>query len=288
MTGDLTVQRLDDAAAFLAATEQLRSRDPILTNVLASVSLAVVAGRRYDGAAWWLVRDTTTGSPGEVVGAAMLTPPFPLTVSPMPDVAARALGLALRDEAARGALAIAEIGGPPEAAVAVAAAVVPGAVPVMEELVHVLDVLTPATGVPGGARPAARDDIDLVRDWLADFAAEAGVPPSHDDDALRARLDTGSLLLWLDAHGTPVSLAGHAPPVAAPTGTVVRIGPVWTPPQHRRQGYAAAVTGHVAAQLASTGATVMLFTDASNPTSNGVYARLGFRVVGAWVQLALA
>ena len=31
----------------------------------------------------------------------------------------------------------------------------------------------------------------------------------------------------------------------------------------------------------------MLFTDASNPTSNGVYARLGFRVVGSWVQLAL-
>jgi predicted GNAT family acetyltransferase len=114
----------------------------------------------------------------------------------------------------------------------------------------------------------------------------AGLPPCRTT-TLRARLDSGSLLLWLDADGTPVAGRPRTASGDAP-GTVARIGPVWTPPQHRRQGYAAAVTGHVAAQLASTGATVMLFTDASNPTSNGVYARLGFRVVGAWLQLALA
>jgi GNAT superfamily N-acetyltransferase len=285
MTGPWHIARLDDAAAFLDATEPLRGREPVLTNVLGSVSLAVVAGRRYDGAAWWLVRD----GGGEVVGAAMRTPPFPTTVSPMPPEAAAALGDALHREVAAGTLApLTALGGPPAAAHAVASrAYTPGEpVVVMDEVVRVLGQLVPASGVAGRERTATLDDVDLVRGWLTAFAAEAEVPDPRDDDALRARIGTGALRLWLDPRGRAVCLAGHAPPVGTPAGTVVRIGPVWTPPEHRRHGYAAALTGSLAAELAADGATVMLFADAANATSNGVYARLGFEVVDSWVELA--
>lgn len=59
-----------------------------------------------------------------------------------------------------------------------------------------------------------------------------------------------------------------------------RVGPVWTPPEHRRHGYAAAAVGAVRARLLAAGATaVVLFADTADATSTGVYTRLGFRPV---------
>jgi predicted GNAT family acetyltransferase len=85
-----------------------------------------------------------------------------------------------------------------------------------------------------------------------------------------------------------VSLAGHVAPVATPGGVVGRIGPVFTPERFRRRGYAAAVTAAVARRLQARCSVVMLFADAANPTSNGVYRRLGFHPAGEVVDVELA
>jgi RimJ/RimL family protein N-acetyltransferase len=148
----------------------------------------------------------------------------------------------------------------------------------MREGLHVLDVFVPATGVPGSARLAgAADadpaDVDLVVRWLQDFGAEAlpHLPPIDAANA-RERVEHGTFLLWED--GEPVSLAGFR--TAAGVG---RVGPVWTPPERRRRGYAAAVTTAATRAILDAGATAVLYTDLANPTSNGVYARLGYRLV---------
>jgi len=73
----------------------------------------------------------------------------------------------------------------------------------------------------------------------------------------------------MDVAGRNVTVAG-----------VSRVGPVYTPPEHRRQGYAAGVTAACTQHALDTDADqVILFTDVSNPTSNGVYRRLGYRPV---------
>jgi hypothetical protein len=143
----------------------------------------------------------------------------------------------------------------------------------MQEGLHVLGVFAPATGVPGGARQLGAADVDLVARWLRDFEAEA-LPhlPATDAETARDRVEHGRFLLWED--GKPVSLAGFRT-----AGTVGRVGPVWTPPEHRRRGYAAAVTTAATQAILDAGATAVLYTDLANPTSNGVYARLGYRVV---------
>ena len=60
--------------------------------------------------------------------------------------------------------------------------------------------------------------------------------------------------------------------------TMSRIGPVYTPPEHRNRGYAAAVTSAAARWALDHGARhVAIFTDLDNPTTNRLYPRLGFR-----------
>ncbi|MBC7462892.1 MAG: GNAT family N-acetyltransferase, partial [Actinobacteria bacterium] len=53
-------------------------------------------------------------------------------------------------------------------------------------------------------------------------------------------------------------------------------GPVYTPPIERRRGYAGALTATLSNELRNGGAKLMLYTDAGNPTSNGVYQKIGY------------
>ena len=78
------------------------------------------------------------------------------------------------------------------------------------------------------------------------------------------------------------TLAGNGRAVAGQT----RIGPVYTPPEHRGRGYGGAVTTAVSLQaLAAGAAEVLLYTDLANPTSNALYQRLGYRPVTDRLQL---
>lgn len=74
-------------------------------------------------------------------------------------------------------------------------------------------------------------------------------------------------------------MAGHAPLIETPSGTVGRIGPVYTHPMHRRRGYAGILTAKLSEELINQGVQVMLFTDAKNLTSNGVYKRIGYELM---------
>ncbi|HEX2902904.1 MAG TPA: GNAT family N-acetyltransferase, partial [Jatrophihabitans sp.] len=90
--------------------------------------------------------------------------------------------------------------------------------------------------------------------------------------------------LWLGAGGDPVSMAGRNVTVAG----VSRVGPVYTPPERRGRGYAAAVTAACTQHALATDADrAILFTDVANPTSNGIYQRLGYRPIADRVVLRL-
>ena len=143
-----------------------------------------------------------------------------------------------------------------------------------------LDTLRPPEGVPGAARAVALDDeagIDRLAAWRAAFAAEhdGTGPPSRRprEDVVRALEGGAGELLW-EVGGEPVAQAA----VRAVTAGMSRIGPIYTPPGHRRRGYGAAVTAAAARWAQDRGARhVLLYTDLANPTTNRLYPRLGFR-----------
>jgi predicted GNAT family acetyltransferase len=96
------------------------------------------------------------------------------------------------------------------------------------------------------------------------------------------RLRDEGLLLWDDEK--PVSMIGLNPPVAG----VVRIGPVYTPPPLRRRGYAGSAVAAVTRRALAGGVRrCMLYTDLANPTSNKIYAEVGYRRCGDWEEIAL-
>jgi uncharacterized protein len=83
------------------------------------------------------------------------------------------------------------------------------------------------------------------------------------------------LRLWYD-DGKPVSFAGYGNPT--PNGC--RVGPVYTPPEHRGKGYASACTAALSQELLDRGCKfVFLFTDLQNPTSNHIYQVIGYEPV---------
>jgi predicted GNAT family acetyltransferase len=69
---------------------------------------------------------------------------------------------------------------------------------------------------------------------------------------------------------------------------VCRVGPVYTPPEHRRNGYAGALTAHVTAQILAQGNQACLYTDLANPTSNQLYARIGYVPVADAIDLTFS
>ena len=260
---------LDSAEGFLDATLDLRAADPVRTNVLGSVALGVVDGAAYDAESWFVVED----GDGVTVGCALWTAPYRLLCSPMDDEAAHALGRAALTRSE-------ELGTPIPGVVAplgVAEVVAAGlggvwATSMRERLLVLHDFLRPSP-VPGSARGAEQRDLDLLVDWHTRFAADAGVTAHDIDRTIRRSLPR--LWLW-EVDGVPVSYAGHAPVVPTPSGAVGRVGPVFTPVEHRNLGYGTAITAHVVEQLLPTTSTVMLYTNDANPTSNHVYENLGF------------
>ncbi|MDT7711442.1 MAG: hypothetical protein QOG46_131 [Pseudonocardiales bacterium] len=146
--------------------------------------------------------------------------------------------------------------------------------------------LIPPMGVRGAARRADVSDLELLARWRAAFANEAtGGLRGHRsareqvEDSLAAGT---SLLLW-EVDGRPVAWAS-AP---VPTAGMSRIGPVYTPLPHRGRGYGSAVTAAAARCALQAGARhVVLNTDLSNPISNAIYPRIGFRPAHDAVEIA--
>jgi uncharacterized protein len=123
--------------------------------------------------------------------------------------------------------------------------------------------------------------------WFVAFESEAlphhEVDLSREERTLDTRFTSGSSGLWLwEDGGVPVALAGYS----GPTPTGIRVGPVYTPPEHRRHGYATTLVADLSQWLLGQGyRSCFLYTDLSNPTSNGIYAAIGYRKVGVAIEM---
>jgi GNAT superfamily N-acetyltransferase len=283
----------EDPAAFLRRAGGLLEADPVLGTVVASVTAQALEDPTPPAhPRWWL---SVADPAGEVVGVVMRTapfPPHPLYVLPLPEAAAREVATALL---ARGETVSGVNGARPAAEVlATELARRTGRRARVHEhtRLHVLDRLVePRVHPDGRPRVAVPADGDVALAWFEAFHADAAEQAGRlepqaevfDRADIDARIAEGRIWLWEDRLGTPVSLVGFN----APSYGVARVGPVYTPREQRGRGLASALTAHVSRLLRDAGSRVCLFTDQANPTSNKIYAAIGYVPVVDMVNMQI-
>jgi predicted GNAT family acetyltransferase len=156
----------------------------------------------------------------------------------------------------------------------------------MAQRLYQLHTLTPPPATEGTFRPANGDDIELLASWAIAFQRDVfGANPADPDGAvgvMRSKVERQEVWLW--ETDRPVSMVAHTRPVAA----VSRVQHVYTPPEHRNRGFAAACVAAVVDHLLTLGCNrCVLFTDLGNPTANAIYQRLGFTAVREHVTIKL-
>lgn len=268
-----------DAQRYVAAALDFLRANPIGNTVALGVAARLERGSREaqpgDCYGWW------TNAEGEVEAAFSMQPPSAVTLSArVPEEAVRSLaGAWLESGRARPGAVFGEV----KTAETVAAdwsrrtGGTYRIAPQHEMRLFVFAEPTAPDPAPHGeVRPAAIEDLPLLVRWDEAFLTDCGIPLSPNLEAnARARIADRCWLLWT-VDGTPVAMANYSPVVAETT----RVTGVYTPPEHRGHGYASGITWAVTqAALADGAKHVLLHTDLSNPTSNKIYQRMGYRPV---------
>jgi predicted GNAT family acetyltransferase len=265
----MRAERIDDPAEFARIARPLLDADPVRHTVMLGV-LRGIAGGRYSQRHTWAVVDED----GSALAVALRTPPFHVVVAAPREDGALALlaGRVRRDDPSapgvNGALPeaerFAELWGPSTMR--------------MRMRLHELSSVEPVPAAPGRMRSAGLGDEPLLLAWMDEFVAETGIQGSREQHAatVRANLeDPNGLVIWEDVGG-PVAFAASR----RTSPGIARVGPVYTPSASRRRGYATSLVAGLTSALLAVGATrCLLYTDLANPTSNAIYARIGYRPV---------
>jgi RimJ/RimL family protein N-acetyltransferase len=264
----LTLTR--DAEEFGARTRDLfHSR--IECNLIATVCAGVLAGR-YSHSEPLFAYGTENE---ETTFAALRTPPWDMLVTALPfPIEDELIERWLREDPA-----VTGVEGPVDAARAIASAwarETGGTTRLRSrELTYVLErVSDPPRPAPGTLRLAGGDERELMLEWVKAFGRETAMFTDENRAATIVDARQVERGLWVWDRDGPVSMLATAPLIA---GTV-RIGPVYTPPEHRRHGYAGTAVAAASRRALAHGAhRCMLFADVTNPTSNKIYMEVGYR-----------
>lgn len=144
--------------------------------------------------------------------------------------------------------------------------------------IYELRAVTRPEGMAGHLRQARLADLTILAEWIYNFNFDAHLPPVDMVEAwglAERRIDAGDLFIWEDK-GRPVSMAAKA----RPTSRGITVSLVYTPAELRGRGYASACVAALSQQLLDAGwEFCTLYTDLTNPTSNSIYQKIGYRPV---------
>jgi predicted GNAT family acetyltransferase len=258
----------EDPAFVLTRADEFLSSEPVLHNLILSILHSRVA--QSDAGRYWIAFD------GEkTVGVVVQSPlEYPATLTPMEPRAVMAIVNAI----AEAGVALSGVNGNAATAASFAgqwserckSAATPFQGMRLYELLEVGEV--PDT--EGQLRQAGPRDRSLMILWTRAFQNEIG--ESAADTELRVDRGLAARQLWLwDQNGETTSMAVGREPVQG----VVRLSGVYTPPEKRKHGYAAACVHALSKHLRGSGYRCVLYTDLGNPTSNSIYRRIGYRAV---------
>lgn len=261
----------DPALVFSQAREFLFSK-PVLHNLILTLLDAHIA--QPEPARYWVAMDGNNA-----VGVVLQSPlDFPANLTPMePRVV-----VAVVDAIAQAGISLPGVNGDAATAASFAGQWAErsgsAARPFQGNRLYELFELGEAPYVSGRLRQAFPTDRSLMIAWTRAFHREVGEPARDPEFRVDRGLAAGQFWLWDDSE--PMSMAVTRQPVAG----VVRLSGVYTPPNKRKRGYAAACVYALSKRLCDTGYRSILYTDLANPTSNSIYRRIGYRAAAEVVR----
>ena len=258
----------EDPAFVLKRADKFLSSEPVLHNLILSILHSRIA--QGDQGRYWIAFH------GEkTVGVVVQSPlEYPATLTPMEPRAV----LAMVDAIAEAGVTLPGVSGDAATAARFAGRwserCKSPATPFQGTRLYELLELGEVPRTEGQLRQAGTSDRSLMILWTRAFQDEIG--ESADDTELRVDrgLAAGQLWLW-DQNGETRSMAVSREPVQG----VVRLSGVYTPPEKRKHGYAAACVHALSKHLRGSGYRCILYTDLGNPTSNSIYRRIGYSAV---------
>ncbi len=265
---ELKVLFSEDPAFVLRNAGEFLSSDPVLHNLILSILHSRVA--HGDPGRYWIAIQA-----GKTVGVVVQSPlEYPATLTPMEPRAV----VALVDAIAEAGVTLCGVNGD----VATAASFAgrwserrkSAATPFQGTRLYELLELREVPRIEGRLRQADLGDRSLAILWTRAFQDEIGEPANDIELRVDRGLAAGQLWVW-DRNGEPTSMAVSREPVHG----VVRLSGVYTPPEKRKCGYAAACVHALSKHLRGSGYRCILYTDLGNPTSNSIYLRIGYHAV---------
>ncbi|MBZ9623802.1 GNAT family N-acetyltransferase [Clostridium sp. FP2] len=128
----------------------------------------------------------------------------------------------------------------------------------------------------GDFRIAKEEDLKIVSTWIYSIEKDEGSDITYEKayDMAKNKINDGQLYLWEDK--VAVSMAC----ISRPTINGIVVNMVYTPPELRGRGYASSCVASLSQYLLNIGYKFCsLFTDLSNPTSNSIYIKIGYKPI---------
>ena len=147
--------------------------------------------------------------------------------------------------------------------------------PALYRMYHTAEIVDPSKRRKGKAFESDRERRAQAVEWNTAFGHDTGLvqTPTASEEQVDRALNEHRLIEWRTKGEVVAQLM-----ITAARFGVVRIGMVYTAPEHRNRGHAAAFVAAVAQQQLDRQKVdvVALNTQASNASTNRLYQRIGF------------
>jgi predicted GNAT family acetyltransferase len=126
----------------------------------------------------------------------------------------------------------------------------------------------------GSVRLANENDVNKLTDWAYKFTRDVQEATSPEQAKIIIEHQIKAKRLYvLEVNNKVVSMAARSRSLSITES----VGFVYTPVEFRRNGYGSIVTAAVTKKVLSDGKVATLYTDLSNPTSNSIYMKIGYK-----------
>ena len=264
-----TAEKIQEKAASWLALKEVQNN--VFLGVLANL-LRKSPAERFEHY-YWLVEQE-----GDLKGAAFWTPPYKLTLTEMEKDCLMALADLLRVSHPR----VPGVGGPKETARHFSHLwnLKTQKPSFLEDSMRMyqLDQIAAIQSQPGRLQKAQPAETQLLTQWLGEFHKEIHLSEEVDErNMVENYIREGRLFVWED--GGFKSMGAYT----GATDNGVRITMVYTPLEFRGKGYATSLVAALSRQSLDSGKKFCcLYADLLNPTSNGIYQKIGYKPVCDW------